>query len=91
MQEQEKEKEPSQKKLHADGYKNLLNKYGTKNDASEQYRFERDEPVTDIELSLNYEENGLFTRIIDIPADDAVSSGFSYGINHTEIETFINK
>ena len=91
MQEQEKEKEPSKKNIHADGYKNLLNKYGTKNDASEQYRFERDEPVTDIELSLNYEENGLFTRIIDIPADDAVSSGFSYGINHTEIETFINK
>lgn len=91
MQEQEKEKEPSQKNIHADGYKNLLNKYGTKNDASEQYRFERDEPVTDIELSLNYEENGLFTRIIDIPADDAVSSGFSYGITCTEIETFINK
>ena len=37
--------------------------------------FESDDPVTDVELTLNYEENGLFAKIIDIPSDDAVSSG----------------
>lgn len=83
MQENEKE-------IRTDGYKNLLSRYGTENDISEHYRFESDDPVTDMELTLNYEENGLFAKIIDIPADDAVSSGFGYGVNDTDIENFIN-
>lgn len=86
---QDKEKDQDKEK-RADGYKNLLNKYGTQEDVSEHYRFESDAPVTDIELSLNYEENGLFSKIIDIPADDAVSSGFDYGVNDVDLETFIN-
>lgn len=89
MQEETKEK-PKTAEHREDGYKNLMNKYGTKDDASEQYRFESGEPVTDIELTLNYEENGLFSKIIDIPADEAVSSGFSYGVTEN-IEKFINK
>lgn len=79
-----------EKESRADGYKNLMNKYGTKDDVSEQYRFESGDPVTDMELTLNYEENGLFSNIIDIPADDAVRSGFSYGVNDTRLENFIN-
>lgn len=86
---QDKEKDQNKEK-RADGYKNLLNKYGTQEDVSEHYRFESGAPVTDIELSLNYEENGLFSKIIDIPADDAVSSGFDYGVNDVDLETFIN-
>ena len=70
----------NEKESRADGYKNLMNKYGTQDDVSEQYRFESDDPVTDVELTLNYEENGLFAKIIDIPSDDAVSSGFEYGV-----------
>ncbi len=89
MQEETKEK-PKVTEHREDGYKNLMNKYGTKDDASEQYRFESGGPVTDIELTLNYEENGLFSKIIDIPADEAVSSGFSYGVTEN-IEKFINK
>lgn len=77
-------------KVRADGYQNLMNKYGTKSDASEHYRFVSDEPAADVELTLNYEGNGLFARIIDIPADEAVSSGFSYGLNDAGIEKFIN-
>lgn len=80
----------NEKEQRKDGYKNLMNKYGTQDDVSEQYRFESGEPVTDIELSLNYEENGLFSKIIDIPADDAVSSGFDYGTNDESLKTFIN-
>lgn len=87
MQDNEKDQD---KEKRADGYKNLMNKYGTKDDVSEQYRFESGTPVTDIELSLNYEENGLFSKIIDIPADDAVSSGFDYNVNDKDLETFIN-
>ncbi len=74
------------REVRRDGYQNLLNKYGTKNDVSENYRFVSDEPVSDVELTLNYEGNGLFARIIDIPADEAVSSGFTYGISDTDIE-----
>lgn len=85
MQDEEQSKEQ-----RADGYKNVLNKYGTKQDASSQYRFESDEPVADVELTLNYEENGLFAKIIDIPADDAVSSGFEYGIDDKDMETYID-
>lgn len=88
MQEESKEQTVEHR---ADGYKNLMNKYGTSDDVSEQYRFESGEPVTDIELTINYEENGLFSKIIDIPADDAVSSGFKYGITDTDMEKFINK
>lgn len=78
------------REVRRDGYQNLMNKYGTKNDVSENYRFVSDEPVADLELTLNYEGNGLFARIIDIPADEAVSSGFTYGISDTDIENFIN-
>ena len=78
------------RKRRADGYVNLMNKYGTRDDVSEHYRLEGAQPVTDVELTLHYEENGLFSKIIDIPADDAVSSGFSYGVNNTDVECFIS-
>ena len=50
----------NEKEQRVDGYKNLMNKYGTQDDVSEQYRFESEAPVTDVELTLNYEKNGLF-------------------------------
>lgn len=90
MQDREKEQPQKNPEYHEDGYQNLMNKYGTAKDISEQYRFESDGLVTETELTLNYEENGLFAKIIDLPADDAVSSGFSYGVSDTELENFIN-
>lgn len=90
MQDREKEQPQKKPEYHKDGYRNLMNKYGTAKDISEQYRFESDGLVTETELTLNYEENGLFAKIIDLPADDAVSSGFSYGVSDTELENFIN-
>lgn len=82
--------EAPKKEARKDGYRNMLNKYGTKDDVSEHYRFESDEPVSDIELTINYEENGLFSKIIDIPSDDAVSSGYSYGLSDLDVEKYIN-
>ena len=87
MQEKEKEQVKEQR---ADGYQNLMNKYGTKQDASDQYKFVSEDAAPDVELTTHYEENGLFSKIIDIPADDAVSSGFSYGVNDADLENFIN-
>ena len=79
------------KELRQDGYKNLLNKYGTKDDVSEHYRFESEEPVSDMDLTLNYEENGLFAKIIDLPADEAVSSGFTFGMKESALEEFLSR
>lgn len=76
--------------VRQDGYQNLFNKYGTKEDVSEQYRFKSGDPVTDLELTINYEENGLFTRIIDLPADEAASGGFSFDLNNEELKVFLN-
>ena len=90
MQNEEKTKE-NQKEIRSDGYKNLLNKYGTKNDASEHYAFESDGIISDVDLEINYEENGLFAKIIDIPADDAVRGGCNYNISDVDITTFIDK
>lgn len=58
------------------GYQNMLTKYGTSRDSSEYYQFVSDAPVTDMELSAFYEQNGIFARVIDAPAEEAVKHGF---------------
>ena len=90
MQNEEKTKE-NQKEIRSDGYKNLLNKYGTKNDASEHYAFESDGIISDVDLEINYEENGLFAKIIDIPADDAVREGVIITYPMWTLRPFIDK
>lgn len=75
--------------IRNDGYKNVLSKYGTKEDLSENYRFESVGLIEDMELTVNYEENGLFGKIIDLPAEEAVSSGFKYNTSE-EIAKFID-
>lgn len=65
------------KPFRQDGYMNLLNKYGTRRDATEQYHFVPDGDVPDDLLTAYYEGNGLFAKIIDTPAADAVRHGFT--------------
>lgn len=60
-----------------DGYVNLLNKYGTSQDNSEAYQFEREPIIPDTQLTGLYEGNGLFSKIIDTPAEEALKHGFS--------------
>ena len=59
-----------------DGFVNLLNNYGTAKDTSEHYVYESEDPLMDDELERFYEGNGLFSRIIDLPAEEAVKHGF---------------
>lgn len=73
----------------ADGYVNLLNKFGTAQDNSEAYRFEREPTIPDIQLTQLYEGNGLFAKIIDTPAEEALRHGFDLGLNDPDIESFI--
>lgn len=67
-----------------DGYVNLLNKIGTPQDNSTAYQFQGDGLVPDIVLTTHYEQNGLFARIIDAPAEEAVKHGFELNINMPE-------
>mgnify|MGYP000791135319 CR=1 FL=1 len=60
----------------ADGYVNMVNRYGTSKDSSEQYDFVPEGPVPDDVLESHYEGNGLFAKIIDMPAEEAVKHGF---------------
>lgn len=73
-----------------DGYVNMLNKYGTQKDVSEHYYFAPEMPVPDVVLATNYESNGLFAKIIDTPAEEAVKHGFELeGLSNDDIESFL--
>lgn len=61
---------------HEDGYVNVLNKYGTQQDNSEAYEWVSNTRSDPFALELNYEGNGLFAKIIDTPASEAVKHGF---------------
>lgn len=63
------------KEFRADGYKNLLNKYGTSQDNSTAYEWASENFADDMELTKLYEGNGLFTKIIDRPSEEAVKHG----------------
>lgn len=72
-----------------DGYVNLLNKYGTKQDNSEAYKFEREPVIPDMQLTGLYEGNGLFSKIIDTPAEEALKHGFGLNLKSDEVNAFV--
>lgn len=72
-----------------DGYVNLLNKYGTKQDNSEAYKFEREPVIPDMQLTGLYEGNGLFSKIIDTPAEEALKHGFDLNLKSDELNAFV--
>lgn len=72
-----------------DGYVNLLNKYGTKQDNSEAYKFEREPVIPDMQLTGLYEGNGLFSKIIDAPAEEALKRGFDLNLKSDELNAFV--
>ena len=67
---------PRNKAYNQDGFVNLLTNYGTQRDSTEHYHYESEDPIMDDELERFYEGNGLFSRIIDLPAEEAVKHGF---------------
>lgn len=73
----------------SDGYVNLLNRYGTSKDTSEQYKFAAEPTVPDETLIEFYEGNGLFAKIIDTPAEEAIKHGFELeDIKDQDVEDF---
>lgn len=78
------------KAFRTDGYINMLNKYGTKKDASESYTWQAEPGIIDHQLETMYESNGLFTKIIDLPAEEALKHGYDYGVSNEDIEKFVD-
>jgi len=62
-----------------DGFVNFVTKYGTYSDANEHYFFMPEADVSDDTLTRFYEGNGLFAKIIDVPAEEAMKHGFTLG------------
>ena len=80
-----------QDNLRQDGYTNLLNKYGTSQDNSMAYSYEQ-EPITiDMELIRLYEGNGLFSKIIDRPAEEAVKHGLDIDYGDDKIADYVEE
>ena len=84
--------QPAERKpFRADGYVNLLNKYGTGQDNSEAYRYSSENLTPDTVLTSHYETNGLFAKIIDIPAQEAIKKGYHLNIADNAVEEYIQK
>lgn len=75
--------------FRTDGYMNMLNKYGTSRDSSSHYIFRPDAMAMDTQLTEVYEGNGLFTKIIDLPAEEALKRGFDLGIKDQGILDYL--
>lgn len=79
------------KPFRSDGYVNMLNKYGTGQDNSEAYGYQLENQTPDTVLTEQYETNGLFAKIIDIPAQEAVKRGFKLNIEDQNVEEYVQK
>ena len=72
-----------------DGFVNLVNRYGTQKDQAEQYHFVPEPEYPDDLIVAFYESNGLFSKIIDTPAEEAVKHGFELAdVDDREIVNF---
>lgn len=79
----------TQEQFHQDGYMNMLNKWGTAQDNSEAYKFQAEEIVDDMELIKLYEGNGLFTKIINRPSEEAIKHGFDIDYGDENIAEYV--
>lgn len=64
------------KQNNEDGYVNLINRYGTSMDNSGSYDYVPEPRQDWMTLEAVYEGNGLFSKIIDVPAQEAVKHSF---------------
>lgn len=83
--------EGKQDNLRQDGYTNLLNKYGTAQDNSMAYNYEQEPITADMELIRLYEGNGLFSKIIDRPAEEAVKHGLDIDYGDDSIAEYVEE
>lgn len=72
-----------------DGYTNRYTGFGAKRDSSEAYEYLPEAMIPDITLARHYETNGLFAKIIDAPAEEAIKHGFDLALNEPIYEQYI--
>ena len=77
--------------FRGDGYTNLLNKYGTAQDNSMAYYYEKDNIVTDMELTSLYESNGIFAKIIDRPSEESLKHGLDIDFGDETISEYVEE
>ena len=82
--------EKDNRQFRADNYVNMLNKFGTTQDNSTAYEFQHDGIVPDMTLTEHYELNGLFAKIIDAPAEEAIKHGFTLGLKQSDVTQYID-
>lgn len=75
--------------FRADGYQNMLNKYGTARDSTEWYQYMPEDYALSPELVVQYQGNGLFAKIIDTPAEEAMKHGFELNIKNESINEYL--
>ena len=75
--------------MRHDGYVNVLNKFGTAQDNSTHYRYLHQGMIPDQMLTEQYETNGLFSKIIDNPAEEAIKHGFDIGLSNEDATEYI--
>jgi phage-related protein (TIGR01555 family) len=76
--------------MRSDGYVNMLTRYGTSQDNSTAYSYKSGGLVPDPVLTEHYESNGLFGKIIDAPAEEAIKHGFTAELKKPEDEELLN-
>lgn len=67
--------------FRSDGYMNFLNRYGTARDNAQAWGYAAEESTLDTQLMSMYEGNGLFAKIIDRPAEEALKHGLDLQID----------
>ncbi len=72
------------------GYINMLNRYGTARDNAQSWEYTPEDPVDDTLLMELYEGNGLFSKIIDRPAEEAIKHGLDLQLEE-ELQKQIEK
>lgn len=78
--------------IRADGYVNMMTKYGTRRDPSAAFRYAPEPLLSDTFLAEIYESNGLFAKIIDTPAEEALKHGFRLeGLADRKIENYLRE
>lgn len=84
------ENEDQSRAMHHDGYKNMLTRYGTQQDSTTAYTYSAEDIIPDMDLTDQYIGNGLFSKIIDAPAEEAVKHGYDFKLNDPDVEDFIS-
>ena len=77
------------RQFRADGYTNLLNRYGTTQDNSTAYGYQSEPLTDDMELTALYEGNGLFAKIIDRPAEESMKHGLDIDFGSEDISEYV--